>query len=242
MYHVAMLALVTFLVQPPSKPIDAQMDKLKKEHQEKTARFKEERTQVPEYKSEMRKKMVCVMVCPPGLFRKARYEWREVTEEVKVATYRDVVKRTVLEWKATSVFGLTYIENIPDYSSGRVDYIHKDVKDIMLGMQYLSSNSDLNVNASKQKLIDDVDLLESRGYLESLWFQSQEFPGKEFQFLLTMRVNTESKPVNPVTIDCQVRERTYGTNGDGKDCDEQTALKLIKDMFKKFPKPMKWEK
>lgn len=185
----------------------------------------------------VQKKLVptCVLVCPPGPFRRPYYETRYVLvdEQVAVTTtvYETVTK--AIPWGGATVHGYATIANLPPLSGGRIREVHRAVRDAMSRKQMLPPAG--TGSAGEER----VDYKDNRCQIESGWFPSPRDAGRECQIFAQFWITDDMPTTNVLVVRLDVRERPKGDALTSVKASDETAGAVLADLMASPPFPYK---
>jgi hypothetical protein len=181
---------------------------------------------------------VCVLVCPPGPFRRPHYVTQyQVAEEQVTMTVTEMQTVTeTIAWNGTPVFGTATITNIPKLAGGRITDVFDRTREIMV-MKNMLPPSGTRDTRTNEELPRSVALDRDIFLITSAVFDSPNDPAREFQIVVQSDITRDpmSPESNRVSIRVDVRARTKGSTLGFGPTDPGVARAILADLFMGFP-------
>jgi hypothetical protein len=181
---------------------------------------------------------VCVLVCPPGKFRRPYYvtEYRVVEEQVTMTVTEMQTVTETIPWNGTPVFGTATIINLPTLSGGLITDVFDRTRETMV-MKNMLPPSGTRDPRTYQELLSSVALDRNASLITSAVFEFPGDPASEFQIVVQSDITRDpmTPQSNRLSFRVDVRVRPKGSTLGFTPADPGVARAILTDLFMGFP-------
>lgn len=184
----------------------------------------------------------CVLVCPPGLFRRPYYitQKRLIQEQVPMTVTEMRMVAESVKWNGTEVNGTATINNLPTLTGGQIRDVFARTKKIMIQKNMFPPTGEFDVR-TQRTLRTNLDLNSDTFLITSAVFDFPSDPNQEFQIVVQSIVTRDSvmPTTNQMSFRIDARARSKGSTVESfVPADPHVSRAILTDLFAEFPYPV----